>query len=127
MAGELENVAHQFVEALDAMDVERMMRSAADDAQGVDEIARRWIRGRDEIGAYLGHLMTAVSDVRTEIRDVEERIWGDIGLLTCWLEQDYVLEGSAQHVSAPTTLVLRRVDGDWKLALFHSVPLPEEQ
>jgi uncharacterized protein (TIGR02246 family) len=127
MAGELENVAHQFVEALDAMDVERMMRGAADDAQGVDEIARRWIRGRDEIGAHMGHLMTAVSDVRTEIRDVEERIWGDTGLLTCWLEQDYVLEGSAQHVSAPTTLVLRRVDGDWKLALFHSVPLPEEQ
>jgi ketosteroid isomerase-like protein len=36
------------------------------------------------------------------------------------------MEGKAQHVSAPTTLVLRRQDGEWKLALFHSVPLPEE-
>jgi ketosteroid isomerase-like protein len=47
--------------------------------------------------------------------------------LTCWLNQDYTLEGSAQHVSAPTTIVFRRVDGEWKLALFHSIPLPEQE
>ena len=126
MPGELEAVANGFVAALDEMDADRLMRSATDDAQGVDEIARRWIRGRDEMSAYLGQLLGAVSELRTELRDVEERVWGDTGLLTCWLEQDYVLEGGAQHVSAPTTLVMRRQDGEWKLALFHSVPLPEE-
>jgi uncharacterized protein (TIGR02246 family) len=126
MPGELETVAVGFVAALDAMDADRMMRNAADDAQGVDEIARRWIRGRDEVEAHLQTLMGAVSNVRTELRDIEERVWGDTGLLTCWLEQDYEMEGKAQHVSAPTTLVLRRQDDEWKLALFHSVPLPEE-
>jgi ketosteroid isomerase-like protein len=126
MPGELESVAMGFVAALDAMDLDRMMESALDDAQGIDEISRRWIRGREELDGYLRGLMGAVSNVRTELRDVEERMWGDTGMVTCWLEQDYELEGSSQHVSAPTTIVMRRQDGEWKLALFHSAPLPEE-
>jgi ketosteroid isomerase-like protein len=126
MPGELESVAIGFVAALDAMDLDRMMESTLDDAQGIDEISRRWIRGREELDGYLRGLMGAVSNVRTELRDVEERMWGDTGMVTCWLEQDYELEGNSQHVSAPTTIVMRRQDGEWKLALFHSVPLPEE-
>jgi ketosteroid isomerase-like protein len=35
------------------------------------------------------------------------------------------MDGSAQQVSAPTTLVYRHEDGSWKLAVFHSIPLPE--
>ena len=126
MPGELETVANGFVAALDAMDLDRMMASALDDAQGIDEISRRWIRGRKELDAYMRSLMGALSDLRTELRDVEERMWGDTGMVTCWLEQDYELDGQAQHVSAPTTIVMRRQDGEWKLALFHSTPLPDE-
>jgi ketosteroid isomerase-like protein len=126
MPGELESVANGFVAALDAMDLDRMMASALDDAQGIDEISRRWIRGRAQLDTYMRGLMGAVSNLRTELRDVEERMWRDTGMVTCWLEQDYELEGQAQHVSAPTTIVMRRQDGEWKLALFHSVPLPAE-
>jgi ketosteroid isomerase-like protein len=127
MPGELESVANDFVAALDSRDVDRLVEDATDDAQGVDEISRRWLRGRRELDSYLRQLMGAVSDLRTELRDAQEHIWGDVGLLTCWLNQDYMLEGNAQHVSAPTTIVFRRVDGEWKLALFHSIPLPEQQ
>jgi hypothetical protein len=102
------------------------MAGFTDDAQGVDEISRRWIRGRDDVEAYLRQLMGAVGDVRTELRDAEEHVWGDAGILTCWLEQDYTLEGKAQHVSAPTTIAFRREGGTWKAALFHSIPLPEQ-
>jgi ketosteroid isomerase-like protein len=126
MAGELSNAANDFVAALDSMDVDRLMAGFTDDAQGVDEISRRWIRGRDDVEAYLRQLMGAVGDVRTELRDAEEHVWGDAGILTCWLEQDYTLEGKAQHVSAPTTIAFRREGGTWKAALFHSIPLPEQ-
>jgi ketosteroid isomerase-like protein len=126
MPGELEKVAHDFVAALDAMDVDRMMQAVTDDAQGVDEISREWLRGRAEFDKYLRELMASVSDVRTELRDAEERVWGETGILTCWLDQDYAMEGKPQHVSAPTTMVLRRDSGEWKLALFHSIPLPEQ-
>ena len=126
MAGELETVANEFVSALDSMDVDRMMNATAADAQGVDEVSRRWIRGRDEIGAYLRQLTSAVSEIRTELRDSDERIWDDTGLYTCWIDQAYTMDGEAQHVSAPTTIVFRREGGEWKLALFHSIPLPEQ-
>ena len=126
MPGELQSVANEFVAALDSMDVDRMMETATEDAQGVDEISRRWLRGRGELDSYLRQLMGAVSDVRTELRDTEERVWGDTGMLTCWLDQDYTMEGKAQHVSAPTTIVFRREGDEWKLALFHSIPLPEQ-
>jgi ketosteroid isomerase-like protein len=53
-----------------------------------------------------------------------EVAWDDTGIVTGWLEQDYVLEGKPDHVSAPTTFVLHREDGEWKVALVHSVPLP---
>jgi ketosteroid isomerase-like protein len=126
MSNELESVANDFIAALDSMDVDRMMGTATEDAQGVDEISRRWIRGRGELDSYLRQLIGAVSDVRTELRDAEERVWGDTGILTCWLDQDYTMDGNAQHVSAPTTIAFRREDGEWKLALFHSIPLPEQ-
>jgi ketosteroid isomerase-like protein len=125
MAGELEEAAKVLIAALDEMDVDRMMATAADGAQGVDEISRRWLRGRDELEAYLRELMDSVSDVRTELRDAQEQTWGDTGLLTCWIDQDYTLGGEHQHISAPTTMVFRRQDGAWKLALFHSIPLSE--
>jgi hypothetical protein len=30
-----------------------------------------------------------------------------------------------QHISMPTTIVLRRSGAEWKVALIHSAPLPE--
>jgi ketosteroid isomerase-like protein len=126
MTGELASVASGFVAALDSMDVDRLNETLAEDAQGVDEISRRWLRGRSELDSYLRQLMNAVSEVHTELRDAEDRVWGDTGVLTCWLDQDYTLDGKAQHVSAPTTIVFRREGGNWKLALFHSIPLPAQ-
>jgi len=126
MSGELEAVASELLTALDALDVDRMTAAAAESAQGVDEISRRWLRGRDELDAYLRQLVEAVSVVRTELRDPHEQIWGETGVLTCWLDQDYTMAGVAHHVSAPTTIVFHREGGEWKLALFHSIPLPEQ-
>ena len=126
MAGELINAAQEFFAAVDAKDIDRLTGRFTDDAQGVDEISRRWIRGRSEIESYLRQLLDAVSDVRTELRDPHELIWGDAGVVTGWVEQDYTLDGESQHVSAPTTIVFRRDASEWKGVLFHSIPLPEQ-
>ena len=97
----------------------------AADVQGVDEISRRWMRGREEVGAYLRQLEGAIRDVRSELRDPQEVVWGESSLVTGWLEQDYTLEDRREHVSAPTTIALRRENGAWRIVLLHSVPLPE--
>jgi ketosteroid isomerase-like protein len=127
MAGELQKVANDLMAALDSKDLDRIVESIGEDAQGVDEISRRWLRGGDELDSYLRQMIGAVSGVRSDLRDAQERVWGDVGVLTCWLDQDYTFEGNAQHISAPTTIVFRREGGEWKVILFHSIPLPEQQ
>jgi hypothetical protein len=125
MGAELETELRDFFGALDRMELEPLVDRITDDMQGVDELSRRWTRAKSEFAAKVGVLSEAVSDLRTETTDVVEQIWGETGLVTCWIEQDYTYEGAAQHVSAPTTIVFRRVDGAWKMALFHSIPISE--
>ena len=127
MAGELEKVANDLMAAFDSKDVDRIVESIGEDAQGVDEVSRRWLRGGGELDSYLRQMLGVVSGLGSELQDAQERVWGDAGVLTCWLDQDYTLEGNSQHISAPTTIVFRREGGEWKVVLFHSIPLPEQQ
>jgi ketosteroid isomerase-like protein len=127
MAGELEAVTRQLFEALDRKDADAIIRSAAKDVQGVDEISRRWMRGHDAIGTYFRQAMGMVDDIRSTVGDVHETVQGDVGFITCWLEQDYTLEGKRTHVSAPTTVAFRRESNQWKILLIHTVPLPPEE
>jgi ketosteroid isomerase-like protein len=126
MAGELESVTREMFDALDRGDAEAVIRLGAAEMQGVDEISRRWLRGLDEVGGYVRQLMGMVKGIHSTVSDVHESIWGDTGAVSCWLDQDYMLDGVPQHVSAPTTLLLRREGDAWKISLFHSVPLPAE-
>ena len=126
MPDELRNVATDFFAALDALDADRMKEMLSGDVQSVDEVSRRWLRGRGDVDNYLREVIPAVSDVGTRLRDAEERIWGETGVLTCWIDQDYTMNDTPQHISAPTTLIFRREGGAWKLVLWHSIPVPEE-
>ena len=74
MSGDLERAANAAIDALDSLDLERMMRSVAQDVQSIDEVSRRWLRGNDELRGYLAGLVAAVSAVRTEIEGAEERV-----------------------------------------------------
>lgn len=125
MAGELEAAVRDIFDGLERKDLEAVMRITDDEVQGVDENSRRWLRGRDELAEYLRGLLPMVENTQTELQDVRETIFGDAGVLTCWIEQSYILEGKPEHVSAPTTVIFRRRDGGWKMVLFHSIPLAE--
>ena len=126
MAGDLTAVVQRFFDALDKADVEAGLLTFESDAQSIDEITRKWMRGEGEVTGYVRQLMEMASDIHSEIRDVHEVDWGDTGTVTFTLEQDYTLEGERTHILAPTTCVLRRQGGEWKIALFHSIPLPPE-
>jgi ketosteroid isomerase-like protein len=83
------------------------------------------MRGREVLERYIRGMITQVGDVQSEIRDVHEVIWDDTGLMTFWLEQDYTLGGERHHISAPSSAVFRREDGEWRVVVFHSIPLPD--
>jgi uncharacterized protein (TIGR02246 family) len=125
MAGELTAMVERMLDALDRADADAAIAMIGSDAQGVDEVSRKWIRGSGEPIEFVRHLLETVQDMHSEMHDVHEVRWGDSGIVTFWLEQDYTLDGEREHVSAPTSYVLRREDGAWRLMLGHSIPLPE--
>lgn len=127
MGGALETATRHLFEDLDRKDAEAIIRSAAEDVQGVDEISRRWMRGVDSFGAYFRKVFPMIEDIHSTIGDVHETVQGNVGLVTCWLEQDYALEGKRTHVSAPTTVAFRQGSDGWKILLVHSVPMPAEE
>lgn len=122
----LETAVREMFTVFDRMDLDAARALFTEDAQGVDEITRGWLRGADKLDDYFAQLQESVSAVRSELRDVHETVYGDTGVLTCMLEQDYTYEGQQLHVTAPTTVCLRRHGDSWKVSLVHSVPLSAE-
>jgi hypothetical protein len=47
-----------------------------------------------------------------------------VAVMTVKLWRRYVFDGTPSQIEAPTTVIWRREDDAWKIALFHSIPLP---
>ena len=122
---ELESIARDLFDALDRKDFDHIIRMSTDDAQSVDEISQGWLRGRSAMQAYLKSLGEQVSNIRSALSDLKAIELGDVGIVTLVLDQEYDLGGQHTSIRAPTSLVFRRVNGRWQLALLHSVPLAE--
>lgn len=121
----LDQMAQRLFALVDALDLDGVKALMTDDCEEVDEISRTWRRGRAAVEAYFGEVLAAISDVHTDLRDVAVREWADTGIITCVIDQTYRYDGRDERITAPTTLLLRREDGDWRIALMHTVPLPE--
>ncbi len=122
----LEAETERILQLLDAMDLDALGATLTDDAQSVDEITRGWTRGRAAIDAYLEQLRATVSDIHSRARDLHATSWGDTGIVTFVLEQTYTLNETHQTLEAPTSMVFRRIRDAWKVALIHTVPLPDD-
>jgi len=112
----------EYLRLLEAKDEAGIFDLLAEDAQIVDELTRHWVRGRLPIGASLRELFTRVTDIQSTAEDVHVTRWGDVQVETFTLRQVYDLDDASCWVVAPTTLVWRRVDHAWKLALMSSIP-----
>jgi len=119
-------VARHIFELVDTMDTAAMTALLADDAQGVDEISRGWMRGRESLEAYFAELDGVVDEVQSRPSDIHVTEWGDAGVVTCVVDQAYSMGGREQRITAPTSMTFRREAGEWRIVVFHSVPLPEQ-
>jgi ketosteroid isomerase-like protein len=126
-AGTLQAETERLLRLLDAMELDALNAMLTEDAQSVDELTRGWTRGQQAIETYLQQLANTVSDVRSQTRDLHTIDWSDTGIVTFVLEQSYLLNGTRQLLTAPTTIVFRRLNNEWKVALIHTVPLPDER
>jgi uncharacterized protein (TIGR02246 family) len=112
--------------ALDYVDVDTVEALFSADPQGVDELSGGWRRGRAAMHEYLATVKSSgMTDLHSTVSDLRLDDWGDAALATLVLDQTYSIDGETRQIHAPTTIVLRREDGAWRIALVHSVPLAE--
>ena len=102
-----------------------MKATLASDAVGLDEVSRSWMVGK-QLFDYLDELLSSVGSLKSELTNINARAWGDTGVVGCVLEQDLIMHGKKHHITAPTTVVLRKEGSEWKIVYFHSEPLPEQ-
>ncbi len=112
----------EYLRMLDAKDEVGIRAMLADDAQLVDEVTRRWVRGPDMIGAALRSIFSRLADVQSSAEDIHVMRWIDVEIETFVLHQVYELDGATTRVVAPTTLIWHRTPGGWRLALIQSIP-----
>lgn len=111
--------------AIDRLDLAGLGELLADDASLVDEISRKWLHGKDTALAALAPTFDAVQSIRSTLSDLRSHAMADCTTVTCVLDQTYVINGTATTIVAPTTCVLRRDNGPWRIVVMHSVPLAE--
>ncbi len=63
--------------------------------------------------------------MRSQISDFHGTTWSDTGLVTFALDQTYSMNGQKRTLSAPTSMLFRQRNDEWKIAMIHSVPIPE--
>lgn len=112
----------EFLRLIDAKDETAIVRLLAEDAQLVDETTRRWVRGREAIGATLRDQLSRIADMQSSATDVHVERWGDVEVETFILHQVYDLDDAPCYETSPTTLVWRRIDRTWRLAIIDAVP-----
>ena len=69
---DLTAIVTDFFASLDREDVGELIQAFSDDAQAVDEIGRRWMRGRADLADYFAELGSMVTDIRSDLTDLQD-------------------------------------------------------
>ncbi len=124
MTTEISGAIQQVFDGLAAGDADRIMDAYTDDVVGIDEVARAWMYGRDEMAAYTESMVTNLSNCRSELTEVHESVTGETAIVTGVLQQEYEWAEEMQSVVMPATFVLRHENDRWRVCLFHALPIP---
>lgn len=111
--------------AVDNADAEALLDMMADDITQIDEISKKWSRGKAEVAAVVRPMFDLVKSIKSSISDVHVQTCNDIAIVTFMLDQSYVFEGQQVAIVAPTSCVLRQEKGVWKFVLIHTMPFAD--
>jgi ketosteroid isomerase-like protein len=125
MNQELEDIVRSAFKAVDNADLKAIFDMMADDIEQVDELTKKWSRGKANVVAAMTPLFSIVNSIESVLSDFHATVSNDIAVVTCMLDQIYVLEGKVTTIVAPTTCVLRRDTATWKFILIHSLPFSD--
>ena len=111
--------------AVDNGDAEALLDMMTDDITQIDEISKKWSRGKAEVAAVVRPMFDLVKSIKSSISDVHVQTSNDIAIVTFMLDQSYVFEGQQVAIVAPTSCVLRQEKGVWKFVLIHTMPFAD--
>ena len=111
--------------AVDTADADALLAMMADDITQVDEISKKWSRGKAEVAAVIRPMFDLVKSIKSSISDVHVQTTNDMAIVTFMLDQSYVYEGQQVVIVAPTSCVLRQEKSVWNFVLIHSMPFAE--
>jgi len=96
-----------------------------DDVICVDEISKKWMRGKQAAIETWTPILAAMESCKSTMSDIHVDMAGDLSIVTGMLNQTYVFDGQQVTINAPTTFILRKEQGALKAYLLHTVPFPE--
>ena len=110
----------------DRLQPEPFFEFFSDDVTIVDEISKKWLRGKDAAIATWTPLIGLFQSSKSVVSDIHVDNAGDVSIVTCMLDQTYVLDGQTATITAPTTCLVRKDNGVLKIILVHTIPFPED-
>lgn len=119
------SVILEAFKAVDNADAEALLDMMADDITQIDEISKKWSRGKHEVAAVVRPMFDLVKSIKSSISDLHVQTANDMAILTFMLDQSYVFEGQHVAIVAPTSCVLRQEKGVWKFVLIHTMPFAD--
>jgi ketosteroid isomerase-like protein len=119
---DFKKIVIEMFKSLDNLDAEAVVKNFSDDVEQVDELTQKWSRGKAVCVPAISGMMKLVSDIKSQVSDINLISSNDMALVTCTLNQSYTFEGKSTSIVAPTTIAFRLENGAWKVVLLHTVP-----
>jgi len=128
MSGTAAQILDDLFFALDRRDADAILALMSPHIVMVDEISRRWLRGKDAVAGQIKAVLSAADSVQSRLSDLQiQPLEPQAVLVTAWLDQTYILNGDEQTITAPLSACLQ-ADGDtWLVSSLHAIPLMEEK
>jgi ketosteroid isomerase-like protein len=122
MSEDFKGIVMDLFKSLDRLDAPSIIEKFSDDVEQVDELTQKWSRGKAVCAAAISGIMKEVSDLKSDISDLNVISSSDMAIVTCTMKQSYTYEGKSISIVAPTTVAFRRESSGWKVVLLQSVP-----
>ena len=122
MSEDFKGIVMNLFRSLDQMDTPSIIEKFSDDIEQVDELTQKWSRGKAACAAAISGIVEMVSNLKSDISDLNVISSSDMAIVTCTMKQSYTYEGNSISIVAPTTVAFRREGSGWKIVLIQSVP-----
>jgi hypothetical protein len=122
MSEDFKGIVINLFKSLDQLDAPSIIEKFSDDVEQVDELTQKWSRGKAVCAAAISGIVEMVSNLKSDISDLNVISSSDMAIVTCTMKQSYTYEGNSISIVAPTTVAFRRESSWWKIVLIQSVP-----